>query len=147
MNISYPGSQSVKKGKKVKITKSEHSPVWFHSGIMSCKCVALYSYSLLILIFTVCSPLFFMLLTPWRLGGFGDFRKKNSSFRLPYQHPSSSTHCARELFNGSSGSASPVDCTRKKFLLGGCRFFGSDVISGGPLGQLGPLCLALGANR
>jgi len=23
--------------------------------------------------------------TPWRLAGFGDFRKKNSSFRLPYQ--------------------------------------------------------------
>jgi len=26
-----------------------------------------------------------MQLTPWRLGGFGDFHKKNSSFRLPYQ--------------------------------------------------------------
>jgi len=32
-------------------------------------------------------------------------------------------------------------------LLGGCRFFVSDVISGGLLGHLGPLCLALGANR
>jgi len=30
----------------------------------------------------------FLLLTPWRLGGFGNFRKKNSSFWLPYQHPS-----------------------------------------------------------
>jgi len=48
-------------------------------------------------------------LTPWRLGGFGDFRKKNSSFQLPYQHPSSSADCARELFNGSNGSASLVD--------------------------------------
>jgi len=28
-----------------------------------------------------------------------------------------------------------------------CRFFVSDVISGGILGHLGPLCLALGANR
>jgi len=27
------------------------------------------------------------------------------------------------------------------------RFFASDVISGGILGDLGPLCLALGANR
>ena len=57
-------------------------------------------------------------LTPWRLGGFGDFRKKNSSFRLPYQRPSSSADCTRELFNASNGSASLVDSTRKK------KFFG-----------------------
>jgi len=44
-----------------------------------------------------------------------DFGLKNSSFRLPYQRPSSSTDCARELFNGSNESASLVDCTRKKF--------------------------------
>jgi len=91
--------------------------------------------------------LFCSLLTPWRLGGFGDFRKKNSSFRLPYQRPSSSADCARELLNGSNGSVSLVDCTRKKiFCLGGAGFL-SDVISGGLLGHLGPLCLALGANR
>jgi len=42
------------------------------------------------------------------------FRPKNSSFRLPYQRPSSFADCARELFNGSTGSASLVDCTRKK---------------------------------
>ena len=48
--------------------------------------------------------------------GFGDIRKKNSSFRLPYQRPSSSAHCARELFSGSKGSASLVDCTQKKFV-------------------------------
>jgi len=46
--------------------------------------------------------------------GFGDFRKKNSSFWLAYQRPSSSAPCARELFSGSNGSASVVDCTRKK---------------------------------
>ena len=64
-----------------------------------------------------------MSLTPWRLGGFGDFRKKNSSFRLPYQCLSSSTDCARELFNGSNGSASLVDCTQKKnFCLGVAGF-------------------------
>jgi len=61
-------------------------------------------------------------LTPWRLGGFGDFRKKNSSFQLPYQHPISSADCARELFNGSNGSASLVDCTQKIFCLGGVGF-------------------------
>jgi len=76
------------------------------------------------------------------------FRPKNSNFQLPYQRPSSSADCARELFNGSNGSGSLVDCTRKKnFLPGGCGFFVSDVISGGLLGRLGPFCLALGANR
>jgi len=43
-----------------------------------------------------------------------NFSLKNSSFRLPYQRPSSSANCARELFKGSNGSASLVDCTRKK---------------------------------
>jgi len=46
------------------------------------------------------SSVFARPLTPWRLGGFGDFRKKNSRFQLPYQRPSSSADCARELFNG-----------------------------------------------
>jgi len=36
--------------------------------------------------------------------------------------------------------------SKKNFLLGGCGFFVSDVISGGLLGHLGPLCLVLGAN-
>ena len=55
--------------------------------------------------------------------GFGDFRKKNSSFRLPYQLPSYSAHCARELFSGSNRSASLVDCTRKKNFAWGWGFF------------------------
>jgi len=37
--------------------------------------------------------------------------------------------------------------SKKNFLLGGCGFFVSDVISRGLLGHLGPLCLDLGANR
>jgi len=37
--------------------------------------------------------------------------------------------------------------SKKNFLLGECGFFVSDVISGGLLGHLGPLRLALGANR
>jgi len=37
--------------------------------------------------------------------------------------------------------------SNKNFLLGEYKFFVSDVISGGFLGHLGPLCLALGANR
>ena len=63
------------------------------------------------------------MLTLWRLGGFRNFCKINSSFRLPYQRPSSSTDCARELFNGSNGSASLVDCTRKKNFCLGVRVF------------------------
>ena len=56
-------------------------------------------------------------------GWFWRFSQKNSSFRLPYQCPSSSADCARELFNGSNGLASLVDCTRKKFFcLGGAGF-------------------------
>ena len=48
---------------------------------------------------------------------------KNSSFWLPYQRPSSSVDCARELFKGSTESASLVDYTRKKiFWLGGADF-------------------------
>jgi len=57
-----------------------------------------------------------------------DFGLKNSSFRLPYQCPSSSTDCTRELFNGSNGSASLVDCTRKNFLVQGYGFFVTDII-------------------
>jgi len=56
-------------------------------------------------------------------GWFWWFSQKNSSFRLPYQRPSSSANCARELFNGSNGSASPVDCTRKKNFCLGVRVF------------------------
>ena len=52
-----------------------------------------------------------------------DFGLKNSSFQLPYQRPSSSADCARELFNGSNGSSSLVDCTRKKNFAWGVQFF------------------------
>jgi len=52
-----------------------------------------------------------------------DFGLKNSSFWLPYQCPSSSTDCSRELFKGSNGSASLVDCTRKKFFGWGLWIF------------------------
>ena len=73
--------------------------------------------------FASSSHLMSLLLTPWRLDGFGDFCKKNSSFRLPYQRPSSYADCARELFNGSNGSASLVDCTQKIIFAWGVRVF------------------------
>jgi len=37
--------------------------------------------------------------------------------------------------------------SKTNFLRGGLGLSVSDVISGGLLGHLGPLCLALGANR
>jgi len=36
---------------------------------------------------------------------------------------------------------------KKYFLVGGCEFFMSDVISRGLSGHLGPLYLAMGPNR
>jgi len=71
-----------------------------------------------------------------------DFGLKNSSFRLLYQRHSFSADCARELFKVSNGSASLVDCTQKIFLVGGCGFFVSDVISEVVLGHFGSCCLA-----
>jgi len=44
------------------------------------------------------------------------------------------------------GQSSRLD-SKKNFLRGGWGLSVSDVISGGLLGHLGPLCLALGANR
>jgi len=77
------------------------------------------------------------------------FRPKNSSFWLPYQCPISSADCATELFKGSNGSASLVDCIRKNYLVGGCGFFVTDVISEVVLESfwfmlpgLGPKCFA-----
>jgi len=55
--------------------------------------------------------------------------------------------CSTNPVKVSKDVASLLVCTRKKCLLGGCGFFVSDVLSGGLLGHLGPLCLALGVNR
>jgi len=53
-----------------------------------------------------------------------------------------------DLVEASYDTASLLVCTRQKiFLLGGCGFFVSDVISGGLLDHLSPLCLALGASH
>ena len=51
------------------------------------------------------------------------FRPKTSSCQLPYQCPSSSTDCTRELFKGSNESESLTDCTQKNFWLGVADFF------------------------
>jgi len=59
----------------------------------------------------------------------------------------SGAESGRELFKGSKDVASLPVCTQKNFLVGGYRFFVSDIISGGLLGHLGPFYLALGSNR
>jgi len=55
--------------------------------------------------------------------------------------------CSTDPVKVSKDAASLLVCTRKKFFAWGVRFFVSDVMSGGLLGHLGPLCLALGTNR
>jgi len=74
------------------------------------------------------------------------FRIKNSSFRLPYQRPSSSTDCARELFKGSNGSASLVNSIRKKLFGWEVRIFVTDVISEVVLGSFWLMLPGLGHN-
>jgi len=58
-----------------------------------------------------------LLLTLWE-PVYNRFWPKNSSFRLPYQHHSSSADCARELLNGSNSSAHLLVCTRTKIFFG-----------------------------
>jgi len=54
---------------------------------------------------------------------------------------------ATDLVKSSKNLASLVVCTRLNiFVIGGCRFFVIDVISGGHLNHLGQLHLALGPN-
>jgi len=59
----------------------------------------------------------------------------------------SGAESGRELFKGLKDTASLLVCTRKHFFGWGCIFFVSGVISGGLLGYLGTLHLALGPNR
>ena len=79
-------------------------------------------------------------------GWFWRFLQKNSSFQLPYQRPSSSADCARELFNGSNGTASLVDCTRKKIFAWGCGFFVTDDTSEVVLGSFWLMLPGLGQS-
>jgi len=74
-----------------------------------------------------------------------DFGLKNSSFRLLYQRPSSSADCARELLNGSNGSSRLH--SKKNFLVGGCGFFVTDVISEVVLGSFWHMLPGLVPNR
>jgi len=50
------------------------------------------------------------------------FRPKTSSCQLPYQRPSSSADCTRELFKGSTDRAVFQIALQKIFFVGGCGF-------------------------
>jgi len=54
---------------------------------------------------------------------------------------------ATDPVKGSKDSASLAPCTRKKIFWLGMQVFVSDIITGGLLGHLGQLHLALGPNR
>ena len=88
----------------------------------------------------LCINLFSTLL---RLVMFEDFMPKNV-LHMALRKRNFGTESSRELLKGSKDTASLPVCTRKKFLVGECGFFMSDVISGGLLGHIGPLHLALG---
>jgi len=80
----------------------------------------------------------------WHPGAFQDFRK-NTETHVALCRNFSRSVSATDLVKASNNVASLLVCTRKNFF--GCGFFVSDIISGRVLGHLGPLCLALGANR
>ena len=88
-----------------------------------------------------------MCLTFWRVlsGIFGKKRCLNTrGFAREYLRSCSGYRPGRSVKRRGMSSSLHL---KKNFLLGGCWFFVSDVISGGLLGQLDPLCLALSANR
>ena len=85
-------------------------------------------------------------LNTWRPAAFGDFRKKNAWTHVALLGNISAPVRATDLVEASKDVASLLVCTRKKIFAWGCGFFLSDVISGGLLAHLCPLCLALGAN-
>jgi len=81
--------------------------------------------------------------------GFGDFRKKKTAVFGCLTNALAPPSIA--LDSCSVAQTDRPQSSRlhlkKNFLLGGCGFFVSDIISGGLFRHLGPLCLALGANR
>jgi len=70
-------------------------------------------------------------LTFWRPSAFEDSRAKIAGSHMALRVRNLGVESGIELFKGFEDAASLLVCTRKKFLLGGCGFFVSDVISGG----------------
>jgi len=86
-------------------------------------------------------------LTLSRLAKIGNSRTKTTGSHVALRGNFSGLISATDPVKGSKDAASLLVCTHKNVLLGECRFFVSDIINGGLLGHLGPLCLALGANH
>jgi len=85
-------------------------------------------------------------LTLWHPAAFGDFREKKHQNACGFAWE---FFCCKRYRPGQKlnrrGKSSSLH-SKKNFLVGGCGFFVSDVISGGLLHHLGPLHLALGSN-
>jgi len=85
--------------------------------------------------------------TLWCPAGFGNSCAKTTGSHVALCECNSGTESGRELFRGLKDAESLLVCTRKKIFAWAVQVFVSDVISGGLLGHLGLLRLALGANR
>ena len=90
---------------------------------------------------------FSLVLTLWHPAAFGDFRNKQHlnarGFVREYLCSYSDYRPGWSVKRRSKSSSRHS----KHFFAWGCGFSVSDVISGGVLGHLGPLCLALGTNH
>jgi len=96
----------------------------------------------------VCNSRLFIILNSLASAWFPGFsKKKNASTHVALRGNFSSLVCSTGLVKVSKDAASLLVCTRKKIFCLGDAGFLSEVISGRLLGHLGPLCLALGANR
>jgi len=86
-------------------------------------------------------------LTHWHPAEKGNFQKKHRNARGFAQEFLWSSICYRP---GQSLKRHGKSCSlhsKKHFLVGGCRFFVSNVTSRGLLGHLGPLYLVIVDNR
>jgi len=86
------------------------------------------------------------MLTLFRLAAFGDLRKKHRNargFAQEFLRSGQRYRPDKRLKRHDKSSS----LHSKKFFGWGVKIFWSDIISGGLLGHLGPLYLALGANR
>ena len=88
----------------------------------------------------------FLKLTLWCLAIFGNFREKNTEMHVALCGNFSAQRYRPGKRLKRSDKSSSLH-SKKNFFVGVCGFFVSDIISGGLLGHLGPLYLALGANH
>ena len=94
-----------------------------------------------------CEKLLFLVI-PGNYSWLKAVRKKTADSHMALRGNISAPVQVTNLIEASKDAASLVVCTQKNFFfLEDAGFFVSDIISGGLLGHLGSLCLALGVNR